>query len=72
MLADIHQVGEQIHSVYSIVADLFIITIVIIAIIFVVRVLRDSRYTIRHVSVPASLEASGLTGPLLRGESKIV
>src|SRR5437879_1793767 len=65
MLGDIQQVGNLIHSVFSIVADVFVIALVIVAIVFVVRVLRDSSYSIRQINMPPSFEQAGHTGPVI-------
>jgi tetratricopeptide (TPR) repeat protein len=73
MFADILQTGNTVHSIFSFVADVFIITAVIVAIVFVVRVLLDRSYTIRQINVPASFEAAGHTGPVIarRIQSKL-
>jgi tetratricopeptide (TPR) repeat protein len=65
MIADILQTSNDIHAIYAIVADVFIITLVIIAIVFVARVLLNSSYTIQQINVPASFEAAGHTGPVI-------
>jgi hypothetical protein len=65
MPADIQQAVNAIHSVYAIVADVFVMTLVVIAIIFVVRILRDSSYTIRQINVPPPFDEAGHSGSVI-------
>jgi len=73
MFADILETSNTVHSIFSIVADVFIITAVIVAIVFVVRVLLDRSYTIRQINVPSSFEVAGHTGQVIarRIQSKL-
>ncbi len=65
MLTNIQEAGNLIHSIFSMVADVFVIGLVLVAIVFVVRVLRDSSYTIRQINVPPSFEEAGHAGSVI-------
>ena len=56
---------QQSELVFSIVAKVLILLLVLMAVVFVVRVLMDSSYSIRTINVPRSLEEAGLSGPVV-------
>jgi hypothetical protein len=65
ILSDIQQFALVTQSIFSIVANIFVITLVIIAIVFVVRVLSNNSYSIRQINVPSSFELAGHSGPVI-------
>jgi hypothetical protein len=58
-------IEKNSEAIAAILTRLFIVSLVVVAIVFVVRVLRDKRYSIRQVNVPDSFLAMGNSGPVI-------
>jgi tetratricopeptide (TPR) repeat protein len=64
-LTQLEQFEQQAELIFSIMTKLFGIGLIIVAIIYIVQVLRDKSYSIRHINVPAPFEKGGHSGAVV-------
>jgi tetratricopeptide (TPR) repeat protein len=64
-LTELERFELRAELIFSIMTKAFGIGLIAIAIIYIIQVLRDKSYSIRHINVPASFAQSGHSGPVV-------
>ena len=64
-LSELERFELQASLIFSILSKAFGVGLIVIALIYIVQVLRDKSYSIRHINVPASFEQGGHSGAVI-------